>query len=110
MQQDNTPTSDSLPWSEADRVAAVESFAILDTPREEEFDDIVRLAAETFGAPVAVVNLVARDRQWFKAECGIGARELPLDVSSAYAILQNDFLIVPDTRCPPPPLRTIGAE
>jgi hypothetical protein len=40
-------------------VAAVESFAILDTPREEEFDDIVRLAAETFDAPTALV-----DGQW----------------------------------------------
>ncbi|MCE3256606.1 MAG: hypothetical protein K0Q64_689, partial [Nitrobacter vulgaris] len=101
MQQDNATISDRLPWSEADRVAAVESFAILDTPREEEFDDIIRLAAETFGAPVALVNLLARDRQWFKAECGIGARELPLDASSAYAILQNDFLVGPDTRCDP---------
>ena len=48
IQQDNTTTSDSLLWSEADRVAAMESFAILDTPREQEFDDIVRLAAEIF--------------------------------------------------------------
>ena len=70
MQQDNATTSDHLPWSEADRVAAVESFAILNTPREEEFDDIVRLAAETFGAPVALVNLLARDRQWFKGSAG----------------------------------------
>ncbi|MDR6305607.1 PAS domain S-box-containing protein [Nitrobacter vulgaris] len=101
MQQDNTTTSDRLLWSEADRLAALESFAILDTPREEDFDDIVRLATEIFGAPVALVNLIAPDRQWFKAECGIGTRELPLDVSSAYAILQNDLLVVPDTRCDP---------
>ena len=86
-------------WSEADRLAALESYAILDTPVEEEFDDLVRLVAETFNAPIAVVNLVASDRQWFKAETGIGARELPLDVSiCAHAILQNDFLVVPDTR------------
>ena len=86
-------------WSEAERVAALEEYGILDTPTEPEFDELVRLAAETFGAPIAVVNLVSGDRQWFKAETGIGARELPLDVSiCAHAILQNDFMVVPDTR------------
>ncbi|WP_341896729.1 PAS domain-containing protein [Sphingobium sp. YR657] len=85
-------------WSETERVASLESYGILDTPQEADFDDIVRLAAETFTAPIAVVNLVASDRQWFKAEVGIGVRELPLDVSiCAHAILQNDFLVVPDT-------------
>ncbi|MFC3714060.1 PAS domain-containing protein [Sphingoaurantiacus capsulatus] len=89
----------SQPWSEAERVRALESYAILDTPAEAEFDEIVRLVAETFAAPIAVVNLVADDRQWFKAEVGIGARELPLDVSiCAHAILQNDFMVIPDTR------------
>lgn len=85
-------------WCEADRVASLESYDILDTPQEADFDDIARLAAETFAAPIAVVNLVASDRQWFKAEVGIGVRELPLDVSiCAHAIMQNDFLVVPDT-------------
>lgn len=98
-----TDSDDAIPsaagWSEADRVAALKGYAILDTPIEAEFDDVVRLAAETFSAPIAVVNLVSNDRQWFKAEVGIGARELPLDVSiCAHAILQNDFLVVPDTR------------
>jgi PAS domain S-box-containing protein len=93
------PSVHSLSWSEADRLAALEAYAILDTPLEQEFDDLVKLAAETFGAPIAVVNLVASDRQWFKAETGIGVRELPLDISiCAHAIVQNDFLVVPDTR------------
>lgn len=87
------------PYSEAERAEALEGYGILDTPSEREFDDLVRLAAETFGAPIAVVNLVATDRQWFKAEVGIGARELPLDVSiCAHAILQNDFMVVRDLR------------
>lgn len=42
-------------WSETDRVAALASYAILDTPIESEFDDVVRLAAETFAAPIAVI-------------------------------------------------------
>jgi PAS domain S-box-containing protein len=89
-------------WKETDRVAALDRYGILDTPREPDFDDIARLAAEVFEAPIAVVNLIAGDRQWFKAEVGIGARELPLSVSiCAHAILQADMLIVPDLRDDP---------
>ena len=85
-------------WNEADRLAALEEYAVLDTPREPEFDDIARLAADIFEAPIAVVNLIAEGRQWFKAEVGIGADELPLDVSiCAHAILQPGIFIVPDT-------------
>ena len=85
-------------WVEADRLAALRSYGVLDTPREAEFDDIVRLAADVFEAPIAVVNLIADSRQWFKAEVGIGADELPLDVSiCAYAILQSGIFVVPDT-------------
>jgi PAS domain S-box-containing protein len=85
-------------WTEADRLAALARYEILDTPREPEFDQIVRLAAEAFDAPIAVVNLIASGRQWFKAEIGIGARELPLEVSiCAHAILQQGIFVVPDT-------------
>ncbi|MGF7154712.1 PAS domain S-box protein [Novosphingobium gossypii] len=85
-------------WNESDRLAALGRYAILDTPREPEFDDIVRLAADVFGAPISVVNLIASGRQWFKAEIGIGADELPLDVSiCAHAILQPGIFVVPDT-------------
>ncbi len=85
-------------WNEDARLAALERYAILDTQREPEFDDVVRLAADVFDAPISIVNLIAADRQWFKAEVGIGADELPLDVSiCAHAIVQPGILVVPDT-------------
>jgi PAS domain S-box-containing protein len=85
-------------WSETDRLAALLRYNIIDTPKEPEFEDIVKLASDVFEAPIAVVNLIASDRQWFKAEIGIGARELPLDVSiCAHAILQDGLFVVPDT-------------
>ena len=85
-------------WNEADRLAALHRYAILDTPREAEFNDVVRLAADIFEAPISVVNLIAESRQWFKAEIGIGADQLPLDVSiCAHAILQPGIFVVPDT-------------
>ena len=46
-------------WEEAARLGALARYEILDSPREPEFDDVVRLAANVFDAPIAVVNLIA---------------------------------------------------
>ncbi|MEJ2817139.1 PAS domain-containing protein [Caulobacter sp. CCG-8] len=82
---------------EARRLQALRRYEILDTPREAAFDEIVQLAAEICGAPIAVVNLIDEDRQFFKAEVGLGVRETPLETSfCAKAILEDDFLLVPD--------------
>jgi two-component sensor histidine kinase len=80
------------------RLAALRSYGILDTPREEDFDEVVRVAALICDAPISVVNLIDNGRQWFKAEVGLGVRETPLESSlCAHAILQPDLFIVPDT-------------
>lgn len=85
-------------WTEAERLAALDSYAILDTPAEKTFDDIVQLVCQLTGAPIAAVNLIADKRQWFKSEIGLGVREMPLDDSICkYAILQEDFMVIPDT-------------
>ena len=84
--------------SEARRLAALASFDILDTEKESAFEDIVSIAAHVCGTPISVVNLIDSDRQWFKAEVGLGVRETPLATSiCAHAILEHDFLVVPDT-------------
>ncbi len=76
---------------------ALARYGILDTPTESMFDEIARVAAEVCEAPIAVVNFVSDVRQWFKAEVGIGTRELPLDVSICrHAILQPGLFVVPD--------------
>lgn len=79
------------------RLAALESYNVLDTPREQDFDDIAQLASTICGTPIAVVNLIGDDRQFFKAEVGLGVRETPIDSSfCAKAILEQDFMMVPD--------------
>jgi len=81
------------------RLAALAGYGILDTDRDPAFDDIAELAAELLDAPVAVVNFIAADRQWFKAERGIGVREMPLDVSICrHVFLQPGVTVVPDLR------------
>ena len=88
---------DRPPWTEAERLAALHDYEILDTGPERAFDDIVDLVATLFEAPLAVVNLIDDGRQWFKAEKGLGVRETPLDTSfCAHAILEADRMVVPD--------------
>lgn len=84
-------------WTETERLAALYRYSILDTPPEQAFDDLARLAAELLGAPMAAVNLIAEGRQWFKAEVGLGVREMPLDNSiCARVMLQPSELVIPD--------------
>jgi len=88
--------------SETRRLAALASYDILDTEKESAFEDIVSIASRVCGTPISVVNLIDGDRQWFKAEIGLGVRETPLDTSiCAHAILEHDFLVVPDTQADP---------
>jgi len=91
--------ADCIPTGDREqRLAALVDYGILDTPRESSFDELAALAAELCEAPIAVVNLIADDRQFFKAETGLGVRETPLESSfCAKALLENEYLIVPDT-------------
>src|SRR4051794_22680633 len=84
-------------WDENERIAALQSYGILDTPPEAEFDDVARLAAQVCETPIALITLVDDRRQWFKAEIGLGLRETPLGASiCAKAILQPGLFNVPD--------------
>ncbi|MFC3636032.1 GAF domain-containing protein [Camelimonas fluminis] len=82
---------------EAQRLVALASYDVMDTPTERDFDDIARLAADICETPIAVVNFIGENRQFFKAEVGLGVRETPFDSSfCARAILEEEFLVVPD--------------
>lgn len=94
----NTRQDSGCDETEAARLQVLHACGILDTPPEPEFDDIARLAAEICAAPIAVVNFVDAERQWFKATVGLETREMPRDVSiCTHAILAKDIYVVPDT-------------
>lgn len=85
------------PDDDHERLAALHALLILDTPPEERFDRIVAFAAEEFDAPIALLSLVDRERQWFKAKVGLSACETGRDISfCGHAILQSDIMEVPD--------------
>lgn len=79
------------------RLERLHRLNILDTPRDEEIDRVVRIAAEHFDMPIALVSLIDSDRQWFKSCYGLSISETPRDVSfCSYAIRSPDGMIVDD--------------
>lgn len=88
-----------VPENEEARLSALKSYNILDTPPEETFDIIARLASHICKTPVAMVTLVDRHRQWFKSRVGIDIPETPRDLAfCSYTILQPNLFIIPDTK------------
>lgn len=86
------------PPDESERLAALCSLHTLDTPPDERFDRITRIAQRLFDAPIALVTLVDADRQWFKSRMGLDATQTPRDISfCGHAILQSEPFIINDT-------------
>jgi diguanylate cyclase (GGDEF)-like protein len=88
---------------EAERLAALDRYDVLDSPTEPAFDELVALIASVCEAPMALVSLVGADRQWFKAKLGVRANETPREHSfCGHAIAQPGRLtIVPDATIDP---------
>jgi serine/threonine-protein kinase len=91
-----------FPADEAERQAQLDGLDILDTPAEPAFSNIARLAAHVCGTPVALVSLVDRRRQWFKAKVGVTLGETPREHSFCGHALESDQpMIVPDALADP---------
>jgi diguanylate cyclase (GGDEF)-like protein len=79
------------------RLATLKSLDVLDTPPEERFDRVTRMARRMFGVPVALVSLIDENRQWFKSRAGLDATETPRNISfCGHAILGDDILLIPN--------------
>ena len=86
-----------LPTNEAERLAALKEYHILDTGTEQSYDDITTLAAHICEVPIAMISLVDEIRQWFKSKVGLDQQQTSRDVAfCAHAILQNEPFIVGD--------------
>jgi PAS domain S-box-containing protein len=84
---------------EQERLRALRSLGLLDTPPEERFDRVTRTAQRLLGAPIALITLVDADRLWFKSRQGTSAVQADKKAAfCAHAIQSDEPLIVSDTR------------
>lgn len=91
-----------IPADEAERLATLKRYAILNTNRECAFDKITTLTSEIFDVPIALVSMIDADRQWFKSTHGIDIQETPRDLAfCAYTILEDSVSCIRDATLDP---------
>ncbi|WP_395057124.1 GAF domain-containing protein [Polaromonas sp.] len=86
-----------------ERLEALKRLALLDTAAEVAYDDLTRTLAKTFDVPIAMVNLLDADRDWFKACIGVSLVESPAETSfcEIFFHCDDDLLVIPDTTADP---------
>jgi diguanylate cyclase (GGDEF)-like protein len=75
---------------ENERLAALKSYDILDTPPEEAFDRITRLARTLLRVPIITVTFIDDRRQWFKSRQGMAASETPRETAFCNEAIKHD--------------------
>ncbi|MDD2610041.1 MAG: EAL domain-containing protein [Giesbergeria sp.] len=90
----------SLASTNAQRQLLLQAYAILDTPEEEAFNQLAQLAAHICGTPMAAVNFIDEQRQWFKARVGLALRQTDLSAAFCKHWLDgaNDVIEIADAR------------
>ena len=93
----NAITPDIIPENEAERMAAVRRYEILDTPPDGSFDRVTALAARRFNAPISIISIVDHDRIWFKSHHGVDVQQIGRDPGlCASAILSSEAHVLVD--------------
>lgn len=88
-----------VPANETQRLRLLERHRILDTPEEDAFNDLARLASTICETPMATISLIDSERQWFKARVGpIGPETSRENAFCAHTILGDDLMIIEDAR------------
>ena len=97
-QPDWNPRNFPVPVDEDARIASLLGYSILDTPEDPAFNDLARIAATLCGAPVAMINLVDRERQWTKASFGMARLTVPRGYSICTQVIaqSGDVFAVTD--------------
>lgn len=85
---------------ELERLKNLTSYSILDTLPEEDYDNLTTIAAEICDTPISLISLVDKERQWFKSNHGLGARQTPREYAfCAHAINDSEnMFIIQDAR------------
>ncbi|MET0186287.1 MAG: GAF domain-containing protein, partial [Achromobacter sp.] len=84
---------------DSQRLAVLHQLGILDTPRESVFDNITQEASRILETPIAMVSLLDKDRDWFKAVVGFNATESAAETSfcNVFFAVKDDTVVIEDT-------------
>ena len=86
------------PVDEEYRISTLRELNLLDTPAEERFDRLARIAEHVFNAPIVSISFIDSDRQWFKSIIGVELTQTPRSISfCGHTILERETLIINDT-------------
>jgi GAF domain-containing protein len=84
-----------IDYTEEERLKVLRRYEILDTPEDNSWDRLTRLAAIFFNMPISVISLVDTDRIWFKSHYGLDVREIGTEPGlCTTAILSDEIYIV----------------
>lgn len=91
------------PKNESERLQALQSYSVLDTISEEEYDHLTTIASQICGCSMSLISLVDENRQWFKSRVGLDANETPREYAFCGHAIHNpqEALIVEDARKDP---------
>lgn len=96
------------PALEHARLHSMEQLNLIDSPREERFDRITRMACHVFGAPMSTVSLIDDRRQWFKSTQGFPMIDVPrhetvcqTTIARSYRQPDDPALVIEDASADP---------
>jgi PAS domain S-box-containing protein len=91
-----------LPDTEDARLQLLQQLDLLESGNDPVLDGLVRSAAVLVDTPIALVTLVDRERQVFKAQVGLEGRETARSVAfCAHAILNDEVFEIADATADP---------
>lgn len=86
-----------VPTDETARLERIQELGLLDTPPEERFDRITRIATRLFSVPISTVSLIDKDREFYKSCQGLNEREGDRAVSfCGHAMWEDDVFVISD--------------